>query len=92
MTASSTYHGASKNWINCSSEASETLSNELSAFISLAESLPWLNDFLHSSHSWEAIKISALAECEKDSEAYETGASGVRAGLEAVSAELWLPN
>jgi hypothetical protein len=71
-------------------EASAALSNELSALISFAESLPWLNDFLHSSHTWEAIKISALADCAKDSDAYETGASGVRAGLEAVSQRLVL--
>ncbi|KAK4684464.1 hypothetical protein P7C73_g5717, partial [Tremellales sp. Uapishka_1] len=66
-------------------KAAATLSHELSCLTALADKLPWTDKSSNRRYPWEAISISGLNDVERDSEVWETGRLGVKAGLEAMT-------
>jgi hypothetical protein len=71
-------------WQADASEAAAALSQELSTLIAMSEKhlIPFLDNLKHS--TWEAVRISGLADFDEDSNEYQQTTKTVQAGLESV--------
>ncbi|WVN88241.1 uncharacterized protein L203_103442 [Cryptococcus depauperatus CBS 7841] len=68
---------------NLAGNAAQALSQELSCYIALVESLPWVEQT--GKHSWETVSITGLRNVKRNSEIWETGRKIVQAGLETMT-------